>query len=208
MAALVAAVTPPHAATAGAGEGEQVAVVALLGHQGGVEAGVGPAVEEVVVHTAGVSSTGALPLLAGVGGETERLTAVVLGVPQSSLLAAVVLPTDQTLTTVNICLTVALPSLAQPHTVPHTAVLPTPTLHLQQLHLLGVHHDGQGRLPRGGVLQEGELEEGFKKRKKKISGMLHVVIREKTHIPSVIKRREKNYKIFFFQIFLKPPLAS
>ena len=166
MATLVAAVTPPDAATAGAGEGEQVAVVALLGHQGGVEAGVGPAVEEVVVHTAGVSSTGAPPLLAGVGGETERLTAVVLGVPQSSLLAAVVLPTDQTLPTVNICLTVALPSLAQPHAVPHTAVLPTPALHLQQLHLLGVHHDGQGRLPRGGVLQEGELEEGFKKRKK------------------------------------------
>ena len=131
-------------------------MVALLRHQEGVEA-VGGAGEEMVVSTAGVLSAGSLPLLAGVGGEAERLTAVVLGVPQSSLLAAVVLPTDQTLPTVKICLTVALPSLALPHAVPHTAVQAAPALHLEAVHHLGVHHDGLGRLPRGRILQEGQF---------------------------------------------------
>ena len=117
----------------------------------------GATLEEMVVNTARVISAGALPLLAGVRGQTARLTAVVLGVPEAALVVAVVLTTDQSLTTVNIRLAVSLPRLTHLDTVPHTAVLPSPALHLQALHHLGVHHDGQGRLPRGGVLKEGEL---------------------------------------------------
>ena len=116
----------------------------------------GATLEEMVVNTPRVISTGSLPLLAGVRGETARLTAVVLRVPEAALVVTVVLTTDETLTTVNISLAVSLTRLTHPHTVPHTAVLPTTALHLQPLQLLVIHHDGQGRLPRGGVLQEGE----------------------------------------------------
>ena len=141
----------------------------------------GATLEEMAVLTARVLSAGALPLLAGVRGQTARLTAVVLGVPEAALVVTVVVTTDETLTTVTVMLAVSLPRLTHLYIVPHTAVFPTSALHLEALHLLGIHHDGQGRLPRGGVFQEGELEEGFKKRKKKISGLFHVVIREKTH---------------------------
>ena len=117
----------------------------------------GATLEEMTVLTARVLSAGALPLLAGVRGQTARLTAVVLGVPEAALVVAVVVTTDQSLTTVNIRLAVSLPSLAHLDTVPHTAVLPSPALHLQALHHLGVHHDGLGRLPRGRILQEGQF---------------------------------------------------
>ena len=155
VATLVATVTPPDTALAGGGEGQQVPVVGRLRHQGRVVA-VGGAGEEVTVLTAGVLSAGALPLLAGVRGQAARLTAVVLSVPEAAPVVTVVLSTDETLATVNIRLAVSLPRLTHPHIVPHTAVSSSPALHLQALHHLRVHHDGQGRLPRGGVLQEGE----------------------------------------------------
>ena len=154
----------------------------------------GATLEEMVVDTARVISAGALPLLAGVRGQTARLTAVVLGVPEAALVVTVVVTTDETLTTVTVMLAVSLPRLTHLYIVPHTAVFPTSALHLEALHLLGIHHDGQGRLPRGGVFQEGELEKGLKKIKKKIGGLFHVVIREKTHFSEKCSKWDKTMR--------------
>ena len=54
----------------------------------------GATLEEMAVLTARVLSAGALPLLAGMRGQTARLTAVILGVPEAALVITVVLTTD------------------------------------------------------------------------------------------------------------------
>ena len=57
----------------------------ILGNELAVVAAPGPAEEEMIVGTARVPSAGSLSLLAGVRLQTARLTAVILGVPQSAL---------------------------------------------------------------------------------------------------------------------------
>ena len=54
-------------------------MVGLQVHEVTAVAVVGPTEEEVTVLTARVLSAGSLPLLAGVGGQTAGLTAVILG---------------------------------------------------------------------------------------------------------------------------------
>ena len=53
-------------------------MVGVKVHEVTAVAVVGPTEEEVTVLTARVLSTGSLPLLAGVGGQTAGLTAVIL----------------------------------------------------------------------------------------------------------------------------------
>ena len=156
VATLVTGVTPPHTAPAGAVQQLEVAVVGLSRHEVASVAVVGPAKEEMIVDTPGVVNAGSFSFLAGVGGQTARLTAVVLGVPEAALAVAVVVPADEADLAVRVPVTVSLPGRAEPHVVPDTAALTSPAPHLQPLGLRAVHHDGHGGLARRGVLQEGE----------------------------------------------------
>ena len=157
VATLVTGVTPPHTAPAGAVQQLEVAVVGLSRHEVASVAVVGPAEEEMIVDTAGVVYTGPVSFLAGIGGQTARLTAVVLGVPEAALAVAVVVPADEADLAVRVPVTVSLPGRAEPHVVPDTAALTSTAPHLQLILGGRVHHDGQGGLPWCGILQEGEL---------------------------------------------------
>ena len=154
---LVTGVTSPHTAPARAGQQQQVPLVVVSGHEVTRVAVVGPAEEEVTVFTGRVLSTASISLLTGSGGQAARLTAVVLRVPEAALLVTVVVSADEAHVTVRVLATVSFSFRTQLDVIPNTAALSSATPHLQPLALLGLHHDGQGRLPRPGVLQEGQL---------------------------------------------------
>ena len=83
------------------------------------------------------------------------LTAVILIIPQSPSLAAVVLSTLQSSLTVLISLTISLTLATSPGGLGATAALPAPADLGQGVNDPGVHHDGHCSVPRAGVLQEG-----------------------------------------------------
>ena len=91
-------------------------MVGDLRHQVRVVAVAG-AGEEMGGGTARVLSAGPLPLLAGMRGQTARLAAVVLGVPETALVVTVVVPTDQGALTLQVTVTVALVQGAEVDTI-------------------------------------------------------------------------------------------
>ena len=85
------------------------------------------------------------------------LAAVIIQVPESSLLVTVVGSTHQSSFTVVVMVAVSLPQTTHLHIIPDTTVFSTPTLHLQLLHLVIVHHDLESSLPGLRILEECQL---------------------------------------------------